>query len=174
MEKRSAWYILLKSLIFLGVYTAFHFGGDVLKLPVFAVSESPWEHLKAGFYAGSLLVLLEALRLGIKREVFSWIRFFTSRLTGVLIIPVLLFLLFYLSVALWGKITPAWLGIAYAVAITLLSGLTAAYVENELLDFRWEHKPTLLLLAVIVYIIALYIFIQFTYDVPYYPMFTER
>ncbi|NLW45588.1 MAG: hypothetical protein GXY92_10470 [Syntrophomonadaceae bacterium] len=174
MEKRSAVYILLKALIFLGVYSAFHFGGDVLRLPVFTVSESPWEHFKAGFYAASLLVILEALRLGIKREVFSWGRFFTSRLTGVLIIPVLLFLLFYLSVALWGKIIPAWLGIAYAVAITLLSGLTAAYVENELLDFRWEHKPILLLLAVIVYIIALYLFIQFTYHVPYYPMFTER
>lgn len=173
MNKRSTRYIVLKSLIFLGVYTALHFGGHVQHLPVFAVSESPWEHLKIGFYAASLLVLLEAIWLGIKREVFSWGRFFSSRLTGVLIIPVLLFLLFYLSVALWGRITPDWLQITYAVAITLASGLTAAYVENEFLDFRWEHKPFLLLLTVIIYFIALYLFIQFTYHLPYYPMFTE-
>ena len=172
MNKRSARYIVLKSLIFLGVYTALHFGGHVQHLPVFAVSESPWEHLKIGFYAASLLVLLEAIWLGIKREVLSWGRFFSSRLTGVLIIPVLLFLLFYLSVALWGRITRL-------AADHLCSGdyfgirLNGGYVENEFLDFRWEHKPFLLFLTVIIYFIALYLFIQFTYHLPYYPMFTE-
>jgi hypothetical protein len=175
LNYRSVWYVVIKSLIFIGVYTAFHYAHPVLHWPVFAVSEAVWEHIKIGYFAAALMALVECILLLLTRTyVYSWWRFFFSRISAVLLVPVLLFLLFYLPISLFGKITPNWLEIVFVITITVLSALMAFHTENEILDFPWEFKPSLLLLQIMILIIATLLFIAFTYNAPYYPLFTER
>ena len=173
MSKRSTWYVILKTLAFLAVYTVFHFAYQILPWPVFAVSESVWEHLKIGFFAAAFLALGETIGLLAKKEVFSGVRLLFSRITGVVIIPPFLFLLFYLMVALLGKIKLSWLAITSAVIITFLSGLTAAFLENEMLDFRWENKPVYCAPSDYFHIAA-FLSSNSPNNPPYYPLFVER
>lgn len=172
MQRQGIWYVVIKALIFLGVYTAFHYAYPLIQWPIFAISESPWEHLKIGFFSAAFLVLAE-LALFAGSRIYPWVRFFGSRFTGIILTPVSLFLFFYLSIALFGKITPTWLMVVSTVIVTLLSGLTSFHTENEFLDFPWEKKSSLLLLQVVILIITTFLFIAFTYHLPYYPLFTE-
>ncbi len=174
MKKRSIWYVLIKALIFLGVYTLFHYAYPILPWPIFGVSESVWEHLKMGFFAATFLIIVESIGLWVKAVVFSWTRFLISRITGVMLVPLFLFLLFYLSVAVCGQITPLLLKVIYVVTITFITGLLVAYIENEMLDYPWENQPLLLFLLLVFFFIAAYLFFAFTYYQPYYPLFVER
>lgn len=170
MPRRGSRYVIIKALIYLGIYSAFNYAYPLIKWPIFSVSESTWEHLKIGFFSAAFLALAELALFALSR-INSWARFFSSRFSGIILIPVSLFLFYYLSVALFGKITPPWLEVASVIVITFLSGLATFHTENAFLDFPWEKKPSLLLLQVVMLIIAAYLFITFTYRLPYYPLF---
>ena len=172
LKRQGVWYVVVKTLVFLGVYTAFHYAYPVIHWPIFAISETPWEHLKIGFFGAALLALAEFV-LFARSRIHSWFRFLCSRFTGIILVPLTLFLFYYLSVALFGRIAPTWLKVFSVVFVTLLAGLTAFYTENECLELPLEMKPSLLLLQVVILIITAFLFITFTYRLPYYPLFME-
>ncbi|QGT98695.1 hypothetical protein SYNTR_0102 [Candidatus Syntrophocurvum alkaliphilum] len=174
MARLSIKYILLKAVIFLIVYTIFHFSYDFLQLKIFAVSESVWQHLKIGLFAAVLIGLIEVIILTIRGNVIFIQNLLFSRIISSLLVPLIIFLFFYLLIALFGKITPTIVELIANIAIVFFAGIIAFYIENEILELPVYEKPILLWIFIIMLVIASYLFLAFTENPPYYPLFVER
>ena len=166
--KRSIKYIVLKSLIFLGVYALFHFGYEIVPLPIFISSESIWEHLKGGFFTATLIALAEIFLRNKLSPKISFRHFLMSRLSGILSVPLIIFILYYTLNSWTGKLDNSTLEMIIAISVTILSAVIAYLIENELLEL---DSPILFYITLGLFIFLAYLFILFTYELPFYPLF---
>lgn len=169
----NIWIVLAKAFAFLIIYSLFHFAYPILPLPVFAVSEAVWEHMKIGFFAILFLNLLEPFVLKYKGKIFSWVQWAFSRLVSTLLFAPIIFLIFYFQQVVFGKISPVILEVGINILNTFMAGFIAFYAENEILDFALQRKKGLFLLLIIFLLMTAFLFLVFTYTQPYYPLFTE-
>ena len=166
--------LLIKSLLFTGIYTLFHFGHDVIALPFFATSESIWQHLKIGFFSAITLSLLEYAYFTLYKPNYNKYNFVLSRLISAQLVVGFIFSLFYLYLSLFYKLPGAVTEVVLVVFITFLGGYLAYYVEGKLYRYYSDQSMLLLLLCFLFLIVNSYLFLKFPNQVPYYPLFTER
>lgn len=166
-------YILIKSVIFVIVYTLFHFAHHYLAWPIFSVSESVWEHLKIAYYSAILLATVELLLLPLYHNEIPLESFFLSRLVGVLSIVPLIFLFFYYVYGVFGIIQKKLIKILSVVTLTWAGGFCALFIEAQALYFPVENGKPLLILLSFLSVMLLFLFIKFTYRIPIYPVFEE-
>ncbi|MEQ8201737.1 MAG: hypothetical protein ABRQ24_10005 [Syntrophomonadaceae bacterium] len=166
--------LLIKCLLFIGIYTLFHFGHDVVPLPVFSTSESIWQHLKIGFFSAITLSLLELAYFSLFRHIDNFYNFALSRLISAQLIVGIIFSLFYLYVGLFYKLPGSVTEIVLVAFLTFLGAFIAYYIEAE---FYWHFSGQdmlLLMVCLLFLVINGYLFIKFSNQVPYYPLFTEH
>lgn len=166
--------LLIKGLLFTGIYTLFHFGHDVVPLPVFATSESIWQHLKIGFFSAITLSLLELVYFSLSRRGCDFYNFALSRLISAQLIIGIIFSLFYLYVGLFYKLPGSVTEVVLVVCLTFLGAFIAYFIEGELYQHFSGRSMVLLMVCLLFLLINSYLFIHFSNQVPYYPLFTER
>jgi hypothetical protein len=132
-HKSFVGYLLLKSLIFLLVFTVLHFAYDWLHQPWVAVfsgtDESFFQHAKMGFISYSLISLVEFFIL--RKRINSTTGFIFSRMLSAIISPWVMFLTWYILPAIIGKALPTGLEIGYALFMTLLLGSLLILLERD-------------------------------------------
>lgn len=166
--------LIFKSFLFVIIYTIFHFGEDVIAIPIFANSESIWQHLKIGFFSGIILSLIEWAYYTVVRYSYDWYNFILSRLISAQLIAGVIFSLFYLYTGLFHKLPGGTTEIVLVVILTYVAGFIAYYLEGEIYENFTGQSRLLLVICFIFLIINAYLFITYSYEVPYYPLFTER
>ncbi len=166
--------IILKSLLFTVIYTIFHFGYDVLPLPVFATSESIWDHLKIGYFSAITLSLLELAYFSLSKRAYDLYKFALSRLVNAQFIVGIIFSLFYLLLAIVHKLPGGVTEVVMVVILTWFAALVAYYIEGELYEGFTGKSNLLLITAVVFLVINSYLFIKFSAEVPYYLLFLEN
>ncbi len=166
--------LIIKSFLFVIIYTLFHFGEDVIALPIFANSESIWQHLKIGFFSGITLSLLEWGYYTVARYSYDWYNFILSRLISAQFIAGAIFSIFYLYSGIFNKLPGGTTGIVLVVILTYISGFIAYYLEGEIYRNFTGQSRLLLIVCFLFLIINSYLFITYSNQVPYYPLFTER
>ena len=166
--------LIIKSFLFTAIYTLFHFGYEILPLPIFATSESIWQHLKIGFFSAITLSLLEVAYYTLTKYAIDWYNFLLSRLISAQLIVGSIFSLFYLYIGIFYKLPGSVTEIVIVVIMTFLGAFMAYYFESEIYTNFHGQSLILLVACFIFLVITAYLFLKFSNQVPYYPLFTER
>lgn len=162
--------IFIKSILYLVLFSLLHFGYDWTQwgfLKHFCgINESVFQHLKMAFWAYLITNVIEYILIKGKTK-----NFWFPRLFSTIIIPWIIFLVWYLAPAVYGKLSLAILEVFWAIFVTYIAGLIAGLIEK---NFQKNDFTTGLKIAIIMLlIISALLYILFTYKVPYVDLFVD-
>lgn len=165
--------IFLKAFIFIVIFSGLHFGYDLTKWeflkPICGINESVFQHLKMAFWAYFLASIIDYyfFRNYIRKKDSFWY----SRLLSSVIVPWIIFLIWYFIAAIYGKIEPLFLEILLALIESFIGGIIGGIIEKniEKIDYTFGFKIAVLLL----FFISGFLYVRFTYKPPWIDLFTE-
>ncbi|MGQ9800599.1 MAG: DUF6512 family protein [Candidatus Saccharicenans sp.] len=163
--------IILKAFIYLIFFSVLHFGYDLTGWPFLklfcGVNESIFQHLKMAFWAYLLASLVEYPVL--KRKKKKYESFWIPRFFSASIVPWTIFLVWYLAPATGGKLSPSYLEIIWALVVSFFSGLAGGLIERTLEEQRLAFCFKVLVIFLVV--VSAFLYITFTYNLPWIDMF---
>lgn len=141
-------HILLKLAIFWALFLVLHFSYQWFPRPVMAVfsatCESLMQHAKIGFFAWSIASLVEYLIWGSGAAGPGG--FLSSRLLSSVIMPWIMFIIWYTAPAFYGKPMPTVVAeIIYANIAILMIGAILALLETNLVTVAFTGPITIIL-----------------------------
>jgi hypothetical protein len=167
------WSLVGKALAFQLLFVILHFAYDWFPSPVVAAfsgtNEAFVQHAKIGFWAYSLACLLEyALR---RKRISSLGSFTSARLLACVMLPWIMFLLWYVVPSFRGPMSTDTLEIIYANIVTFGVGLAAATLERDLdrVSFSLAGRGIIVLL----YLLAAVLLTTYTFRLPWADFFRE-
>jgi len=157
----SQWYIKgwIYWIIFLILYFSYKlFPSAPLKI-ICSITESNFQHYKASFFSWILISLGEYILF--RRKIQDQQSFIFSRMATATILPWFVFILWYLGVAIFGRLPTIPLEIVYANIITILVGIFAAIFERGVshIGFNRELRTIILIL----FLASLVLYAVFTF-----------
>lgn len=167
--------VYLKALLFLFSFSLFHFGYEITDwgflTPFCGVNESVFQHLKMAFWGYLLVAVGEYLFVRKKIKEGKIRNFWYSRLLSTVLLPWIIFIVWYLLPALYGRAESLLLDLVWAVAVTYLSCCCVGVVEKEIekIEFSLSTKYVISLL----FLILGFLFVWFTYKLPWIDMFVN-
>ncbi len=173
-NKKRIGFIALKSFIFVAFFAILHFLYTVVHQNVFfqaiaGTDESVFQHLKLGFFAYLLLIGVEYL---IKRKKVENVNSFVfSRLISSLLVPWIIFVVWYIVPAFVGHEIGLARELAWALVVVFLTGIMAAILDEntEKIEFNLSIKIIIIFLIVVSFII----FIWFSFELPWLDVFEK-
>jgi hypothetical protein len=154
-------WVLVKSVIFLLVFSLLHYIHELIPIFPFAiiggVSESVFQHIKIAYFSYIFTVLIE---MGIFRKKIDNIRnFWDIRLITILLIPWLEFILWYVGPA-FGELHSLAVELTFSFVVLYLMGIFAGMIEisSTLTLGRMGRTALVVLNAVAIFIFAVYSF----------------
>ncbi|MGC8778072.1 MAG: hypothetical protein ACP5Q4_05290 [Candidatus Caldatribacteriaceae bacterium] len=164
--------IFWKAFLYLGIYSMLHFGYEITQIPflkpIFGTSESVFEHLKMGFFAYLFASLGEYLWIPRRSREPN---FFFARVLSTLLVPWVIFVVWYLGPALWGEAPSLSLELSWALGVTFFSGMAGSTLEKEVERVRFSQGTQFLLCFL--FGISAFLFVRFTYILPWIDVFTR-
>jgi len=164
-------YIYLKGLFFLTIFSIFHFAYEIFPSPVLvpicAINESVWQHLKIAFFSYFVLNLVEFVFR--RRSIQNKSGFIFSRLLTTIVIPWFVFILWYTMAAFYGRLEILLLEVIFASIVTLLSGTVCATIELNIEDKHFTRNFKAFIL--IIFVISASLYVIFTYKLPWIDVF---
>jgi hypothetical protein len=155
--------------IFLLLYFAYRF------FPVFPLSlicsanESNFQHYKSTFFAFLILNLIEYIVY--RKQIVDPKNHIVSRLTATTIAPWIVFLLWYIAPAAYGKLPSIPVEILYANIITLLVGYFVSSLEQGFAQIGYSKNMTAVIL--ILFVVSIGLYVSFTFKLPWADVFVE-
>ena len=139
-NKKKMGYFTLKSIIFMAFYAILHFLYTILhQNPFFqaiaGTDESVFQHLKIGFFAYLILIGIDYLI--VRKEIENVSSFVFSRLISSLLVPWIIFIIWYIVPAFVGHEIGLAKELAWALVVVFITGIMAAVVDDniETLEF---------------------------------------
>jgi hypothetical protein len=164
-------HLILKAISFQVLYILLHFSYVFFPLPVLVLisgtSEAFFEHLKIGFYAYILLCGLEYLVR--YRRISDKSRFFASRLFTTILIPWFIFIYWYISAAVYGKMPNDIWEIIYANISVFVVMVFVGILERNFEAISFTRGAKIVLC--ITFIILVVLFTVFTFHMPWTDVF---
>ena len=165
-------YILLKSLIFLVIFAILHYLYTLSPNPFFqAISgkdESVFQHLKMGFFAYLFLIGIDYLLS--RKRIDKSSSFIFSRLLATILIPWLIFIIWYLVPAFVGSELPLAYELVWALSVVFIIGIFASIIDNNTEKIMYSLSAKIIISVLIV--ISTFIFIWFSFKLPWIDVFT--
>jgi hypothetical protein len=165
--------VLWKALAFWGVFLTLY---AVYKFfPIFplslicGVTESNFQHYKAGFFSYLIVNLVEYAWN--HRKITDRESFIFSRLSATILLPWIIFLLWYIAPALIGRWPNNVLEIVYANVITFVVGLFTVILESGLESVPYNRSLKVVLVTL--FLASIMIYIVFTFRLPWADVFVE-
>jgi hypothetical protein len=164
---------ILKAVLFWAVFMLLYFAYKYF--PVFplslicSINESNFQHYKAAFFAFLILNLIEFAIY--HRQIQDKKRHILSRLTATTFAPWVVFLLWYIAPAMYGKMPTIPLEIIYANIITLLVGYFVTSLEQGFVQIRYSSNLCILIL--ILFTVSIILYVSFTFKLPWADVFIE-
>ncbi len=166
--------VFLKALLYFLLFILLHFGYDITHLnilkPFCGINESVFQHLKMAYWSYLIASLFEYF--WVKRKAFKWWKFFYTRSFTTVIVPWMIFLVWYLAPAIFGKSESKAMEILWALLVTYFSGVAGSFldkefekIENLSIFFRW--------LLILLLLVSAFLFILFTYKSPFIDVFVD-
>lgn len=173
MDKAYKASVLWKPLAFYGVFMTMYAANKFF--PVFPLSlicgitESNFQHYKAGFFAYLIVNLVEYGWN--RRRIADRERFLFSRLEATIFLPWIIFLLWYIAPALIGRWPNNNYEIVYANLITIIVGVFTVILEagKESIPYNKSMKSALVTL----FLASILLYIVFTFRLPWADVFVE-
>ncbi|GAP21455.1 hypothetical protein [Leptolinea tardivitalis] len=147
-------HIIIKIVIFWVLFLILHFSYDWVKRPIVAVfsgtNESFMQHAKIGFLAYSLASVAEYFLWS--TQISNPVSFLYSRVITSMVLPWVMFIVYYIAPAFYGKPMPTIpLEIIYANIILLIIGVILSSFEPglEMINYSTRGEITLWVLWII-------------------------
>jgi len=162
----------LKAFIYLILFGLLHFGYESTGLqflkPICGTNESVFQHLKMGFFAYFFASLIEyvAIRRRLKAN-----NFWSSRSLATVLNPWIIFLVWYLAPAVWGKFSTVASELSWALIVSYISGVFASILEKDI--ERAKISLCFKLIVFVLFVISAFLFIWFTYRLPWIDLFVD-
>lgn len=157
-------------LIFLLLYFFYKFIPLTPLKVICGICESNFQHYKASFFSWIIVSLGEFLWMHRKiqdRQVFLY-----SRMATATILPWFVFILWYLGVAIFGRLPSIPLEIVYANIITIIVGIFATIFEQGVSRITYSRELKTILL--ILFFSSLVLYMVFTFGkLPWADVFIE-
>ncbi|NHK33088.1 MAG: hypothetical protein FK730_17195 [Asgard group archaeon] len=164
-------YIVLKSFIFMVLFAILHYLYTLSPNPFFQVisgiDETVFQHLKMGFIGYLLLIGIDYLI--IRKRVENKISFVFSRLISSLLVPWIIFIVWYLVPAFVGHEIGFGRELAWALIVVFLTGLAVSFVDEN--TEKFEYNLAVKIVIGILVVISLIIFIWFSFEIPWIDVF---
>ena len=171
MQTAAGFKVYQKGFLFWAIYVVFHFAYRLL--PVFPVAlfsgtdESIFQHLKLGFFVYLLTSILEYLIY--RRRIRNRDSYFFSRLAATVFLPWVIFILWYIAPAFYGRLPVIALEAVYGNIIIIIAGWFAAVLEQGLEQITYSKPLKAVILTLFVVSFCLYII--FTFKLPWADVF---
>ena len=164
----------IKALLFLGVFSVLHFGYELTEwkflIPICGISESVFQHLKMAFWAYIITSALERIpSKGKRTEPVSKAEFWYSRFLSAVIVPWLIFILWYFLPAVYGRAKSLFVDLSWSLLTTFTAALFAAQIEQEIQKLTLSKDTRLLIIFLVV--ASGFLFVFFTFKLPWVDLF---
>ena len=141
----------IKALLFLGVFSILHFGYELtgwkFLIPICGINESVFQHLKMAFWAYIITSALERIPSKDKGSDFvSKAEFWYSRFLSAVIVPWLIFVLWYFLPAIYGRAKSLLVDLCWSLLATFTAALFAAQLEQEIQKLTLSKDTRLLII----------------------------
>ena len=170
--RMGQWYVKgwLYWIIFLLLYFAYKFIPSAPLKVICGICESNFQHYKASFFSWIILSLGEFLWM--RRRIQDRQAFLYSRMATATILPWFVFILWYLGVAIFGRLPTIALEILYANIITIIVGIFATIFEQGISRINYSRELKVILLFL--FFSSLVLYMVFTFGkLPWADVFIE-
>jgi hypothetical protein len=168
-------YLALKSFIFLVLFAILHFlYTNVSANPFFqaiaGTDESVFQHLKMGFFGYLLLIGIDyvLVRFMMKKEINAS-SFVFSRFISSLLVPWLIFIIWYIVPAIVGHEIGLARELSWALVVVLFVGIKASLLDENTEKIEYNLPAKVILIALV--IISIIIFVMFSFNLPWIDVF---
>lgn len=166
-------YIYIRSLIFLGLFILLHYTYDWLPNIAFQIfsgtNESPFQHMKIGFYSYIILLLIEFLVF--RKKITDNTKFLFSRIFSTVILPWVIFIIFFLTRVFYPGEMNFVVEIISAQVSTCISVLIIGFIELD--SIKIEYGTRLKVILVILLILLIIEFTAFSFYLPWHDVLTD-
>ena len=175
MDYRDKKYFLIRSLVFLIFFIILHYSYDwfpvlqSITMYFSGINESIYQHMKMIFFSYIALFLLEYLTF--KSNIEDKEKFFFAHILSTILLPLLMFVMWFIGPAVLGEFDNILLDIIYANIITYSIILFSSFLNDEFLDLQFSKEVKTII--VILFILSLVEFILFTLNLPWHDVFAN-
>lgn len=173
MDRESNKYILIRSFVFLMIFTLLHYTYDLFPnviVGIFSgINESVWQHMKIGFYSYLILMMIEYALF--KKKSSDQKSFFFSRIFMATMYPWVMFILFFTTRVIYPWEFPEIIEIITAISITYISGVFSGYLELDLAKIQYGKRIKVIIL--ILTVILIIEFTAFTFYLPWHDVLAD-
>lgn len=161
MDFSSFSYLIIRSFIYLAIFEIFHFSYKKFPNIFFKVfsgtNESNFQHWKIGYYSYIILTFIEYLIFQNKIAIEGKELFFYSHLFSAIILPWIIFMIWYIIPAIYGQISIFWVDVVYCILATIISILLVSFIEINLNKTHFD-----LSFKIIIWFLNIILIIEFT------------
>ena len=155
--------------LFILLHYLYDFFPNVIIEIISGTDESLYQHLKIAFYAYVFLTIIEA---GIFRnQIEDPSKFWFSHLFSAVIIPWIIFILWFIGPAIHGKFTSLVVDVIYANIITYVSLVILSMLETWYGEL--EYPTNIKVIILLLFGLSVLEFTLFTYFLPWHDVFIE-
>ena len=173
MEFNSQKYLFLKGFLFLGIFLLLHYAYDwfpnIFTSLFSGTDESTFEHWKIGFYCYIVLIVFELNFFKVQIERKS--DYLAASIFTAILIPWLIFLVWYIAPAVYGPFDSIVVEIIYANISTYTVLLFAHQLQLMLYKIQFEKKEKMIIW--VLFGILVMLFTIFTFKKPWADVFIE-
>ena len=157
---------LINQVVFLGLHYAYDFFPTTFVSLFSGINESIFQHMKIGYFSYLITNMIE---LVFQRKKINLKNFITTRILTTMLLPWIMFLLYFLPEAVYGKVNNLIVKIVLANMVLLLTSVLTVLVERHIekatpsKGFMWA--------SVCLFLIAGFLFIVYTFRLPWFDVF---
>lgn len=179
VDMESLKYILLKALVYLGIFILLHyiyhwFPNEITAI-ISGINESVYQHLKLSLYAFLIITVIEFLVF--RRKIVVRNSYLFSRLFSLVFIPWVTFILFFFTRVLYPlQFSDFWEIIAAQVS-TYIAGVIVCLVEIEFNKNKFNKNTKIVILILLVLLVVEFTYFTFTQlyglSIPWHDVFAN-
>ncbi|MHA1855972.1 MAG: hypothetical protein ACTSWX_16550 [Promethearchaeota archaeon] len=134
-----------------------YFISVIRSFQTFFSNESNFQHWKIGYYSYIILTFIEYLIFQNKIAIEGKELFFYSHLFSAIILPWIIFMIWYIIPAIYGQISIFWVDVVYCILATIISILLVSFIEINLNKTHFD-----LSFKIIIWFLNIILIIEFT------------
>jgi len=175
MDFNNKAYLLIRSFIYLSIFELLHYSYDLFPnifTQIFSgINESFFQHWKIGYYSYIILTIGEILIFRKKIAEESKEKFIYSHLLSAIILPMIIFIIWYIAPAVYGPIPVFWIEIVYSILACYISILIVSILEQYLKEIN--YRTPLKIIICILNSLLIMQFTIFTFKLPWADVFAD-
>jgi hypothetical protein len=167
--RKKFWQDVVKVAVFMVFYSLLHFLHDMIPnmftQAIAGTDESFLQHIKIGVFAYLFTNLFELVIYG--KALYKRTGFWFSRILSNLLLPWLMFLVWYPLPTLMGRgFSTTWMEVLYSIAVVIVVCILLTVLERNTEKTTYTAPSKILL--VILFIIQLALLVAFSFRLPYF------